>query len=215
MTVATEQIWKAFIQKMRRFVSRNVSDPDDAEDIVQEIFLKLHSRIGTLRDDTRVTPWLYRIARNAIVDYYRSRRPRAPLPENLAAEKGTVEQTAEGRIADGLGEMIKYLPEKYRQAIALTEIEGITQRELAQRLGITLAGAKSRVQRGRALLRRGLMACCHFEFDRRGGLIDYVPRSRCCDECSEQKNREHDAAQNTVSINSSPAAARANRLRGR
>jgi RNA polymerase sigma-70 factor (ECF subfamily) len=77
--------------------------------------------------------------------------------------------------------MIHSLPEPYREAVVLTDLEGLTQKELAGRLSISLSGAKSRVQRGRQKLKEMLLDCCRFEFDRRGGVVDCEPRSmkRC------------------------------------
>ena len=65
-------------------------------------------------------------------------------------------------------------------ALVLTEFEGLTQVEMAEELGLSVSGAKSRVQRARAMLRDDLLECCHFEFDRLGHVIDYEPRPRCC-----------------------------------
>ena len=76
--------------------------------------------------------------------------------------------------------MIELLPEDYREAILLTEYHGLTQQQMAERLGISLPAAKSRVQRGKKLLRELLLACCHFQFDRQGKVIDYYPRCQCC-----------------------------------
>lgn len=83
-------------------------------------------------------------------------------------------------IAEGLADMIRGLPEPYRQALELSELEGIPQRKVAERLGISLSGAKSRIQRGRKLLRDALLECCHFDFDRRGRILEFVPRAPCC-----------------------------------
>jgi RNA polymerase sigma-70 factor, ECF subfamily len=80
--------------------------------------------------------------------------------------------------------MIYSLPEPYRDALVLTEFDGLTQKELAERLGISLSGAKSRVQRGKEQLKRMLHDCCTFEFDRRGRVIDCEPRGNSgCKEC--------------------------------
>src|SRR5262252_2378026 len=84
--------------------------------------------------------------------------------------------------------MVLSLPAQDRQALILTEYQGLTQKELAQRLGLSLSGAKSRVQRAREKLKQQLLACCHFELDRRGHIIDYQPRCVCCstgDCCAE------------------------------
>jgi RNA polymerase sigma-70 factor, ECF subfamily len=91
-----------------------------------------------------------------------------------------VEASPSAEIAAGLKNFIACLPEKYRQALLLTEFEGFSQLRLAESLGISLSGAKSQVQRGRAQLRQALLECCHFEFDRRGNLQDYIPRQECC-----------------------------------
>jgi RNA polymerase sigma-70 factor (ECF subfamily) len=81
--------------------------------------------------------------------------------------------------------MIRTLPEPYRDALVLTEFEGLTQKEMAARLGISLSGAKSRVQRGREQLKRMLLARCEFEFDRLGRIIDCKPRRKdACQECA-------------------------------
>ena len=80
--------------------------------------------------------------------------------------------------------MIEGLPVKHREALKLTEYEGMTQKELAAKLGISISGAKSRVQRARAMLKDALMQCCHFELDRYGTVIDYHPRT--CSSCSPE-----------------------------
>jgi RNA polymerase sigma-70 factor, ECF subfamily len=87
-------------------------------------------------------------------------------------------------MCDGFRRMIYSLPEPYREALVLTEFDGLSQQQLAERLGISLSGAKSRVQRGRQQLKEMLHECCTFEFDRRGKVIDCTPRTKTkCAEC--------------------------------
>jgi RNA polymerase sigma-70 factor (ECF subfamily) len=178
------KIWEEFSQSLLDFIRRRVNDPDDAEDILQEVFLKIHTKIDTLEDDDRLVSWLYQITRNTIIDYYRTRRPSDELPETLSMDPEPVESAPTAQLAAGLREFMTCLPDKYRRAVVLTELDGLKQTELADRLGISISGAKSRVQRGREMLRQALLECCHFEFDRRGGVLDYTPRPDCCDTCS-------------------------------
>jgi RNA polymerase sigma-70 factor (ECF subfamily) len=77
-------------------------------------------------------------------------------------------------------EMLDSLPNDYRQALILTEYQGLTQKELGEKLGISLSGAKSRVQRAREKLKTMLLNCCHFQFDRLGRVIDYQSGCDCC-----------------------------------
>ncbi len=184
MIKSTAQIWEQFHRQLRAFILARVSDPDDADDILQDVFLKIHTRIETLRDQDRLAAWLYQIARNAIIDFYRSRQPIDQLPETLAVMDEPDESTAVDSISGYLKTLVNDLPEKYREAVLLTEYEGLTQEEMGTRLGLSISGAKSRVQRGRDLLREELLDCCHFEFDRVGNLINYAPNPQCCEECA-------------------------------
>lgn len=180
MTTTVEHVWETFHAPLLRFIQGRVSDPAAAEDILQEVFLKVHGRIATLQDTEKLASWLYQITRNAIADYYRERRPDIGVPETLALEPELDEREVERVLALTVKLMLNDLPDIYRAALVLTEYEGLTQKELAERLGISLSGAKSRVQRARQMLKQMLLDCCHFEFDRRGAIIDYQPRCDCC-----------------------------------
>lgn len=182
MKLNEKESWDTFAGRLRSYVRKRVSDPNDVDDILQEIFLKMHSGLGSLRDENRLSAWLYRIAKNAVIDYYRSRKAFVALTDEFP-ENEKEEETPAQHIAQGLAKMVDLLPEKYREAIKLAESERLPLSDVAKRLHLSLPGAKSRVQRGRALLRAELAACCHFEFDRRGGLIDYKLKPRCCREC--------------------------------
>lgn len=180
MTPSTTEIWEEFGDSLRTFINRRVNDPDDVEDVFQDVFLKIHSRIDTLEDHSRLVAWLYQITRNTIIDHYRKRRPLSDLEETKIELDEDMEEEPAAQLASGLRNFMDCLPEKYRQAVVLTELEGLTQAQLAENLGLSLSGAKSRVQRGRELLRQALLDCCHFEFDRRGNLRDYSSRQDCC-----------------------------------
>ena len=188
MKASTQQVWERFSDELKGFLARRVGDADAVEDLLQDVFVRVHTGLDELRDDQRIAPWVYRIARNAVVDHYRRRRPAGDghdeLPE-IPAEDETDAQTdaARERIGTYLAGLVNELPDTYRDAVQLAEVDGLTQAEVGQRLGLSLSGAKSRVQRGRALLRERLQECCHFEFDRRQRIIAYEPRPRCCATC--------------------------------
>jgi RNA polymerase sigma-70 factor, ECF subfamily len=183
MVATTEDIWHGLHDRLLRTIRRHVADAASAEDILQDVFLKIHLRIGTLRDEQRLEGWVYQIVRNAITDHRRRQRPGGPLPDELAAPEAADEDDA-GSVARQLVPFIRGtiadLPAPYREALLLTEYEGLTQQQLAERVGISLSGAKSRVQRGREKLKQILLDCCHVELDRRGGIIDFQGQCACC-----------------------------------
>jgi len=176
----TLDVWKEFNNQLRLFIQRRVSDPADAGDILQDVFLKIHTNLNSLQEKDRLSSWLYTVTRNTITDYYRTRRQSTSLLEQIADEDEPIENEKISQLALGLRYMVVLLPEKYREALILTEIQGLSQQEMANRLGLSLAGAKSRVQRGRRLLKDALLDCCHFEFDQRGRVMDYYQRADCC-----------------------------------
>lgn len=175
-----ELLWDQYSTRLRAFIRSRVWDDAEAEDILQEVFIRIHRHLCCQPEWNKPKSWIYQIARNLIIDHYRRRRETVELPEGLPAEPDLPEEDPEAVLALSLKEMIDGLPEHYRQALLLTEYQGLSQKQLAERLGISLSGAKSRVQRARERLRDMLLRCCHFEFDRRGRIVDYYQRCCCC-----------------------------------
>jgi RNA polymerase sigma-70 factor (ECF subfamily) len=177
-----ELLWNQYSRRLRAFIRSRVGDDAEAEDILQEVFIRVHRNLCCLPEPEWHRPgsWIYQIARNLIIDQYRRRRELVAIPENLPAEPDLPEDDPQALLALSLRELIDELPEPYRQALILTEYQGLSQKQLAERMGISLSGAKSRVQRARDKLRDMLLRCCHFEFDRRGHIVDYEPRCCCC-----------------------------------
>jgi len=186
MIITTEVVWQEFNTKLKQFILKYIPEQQSAEDILQDVFVKIHTHIETLRDRRKLQSWIYQITRNAIYDYYRDRKPITGISEILDLSEEPADNDVERMLAASIKEMIDCLPSVYRQALILTEYEGLTQKELADQLGLSFSGAKSRVQRAREKLKEMLLACCHLEFDRRGRIIDYYPRCNCCknDGCS-------------------------------
>jgi RNA polymerase sigma-70 factor, ECF subfamily len=182
MTTTTEHIWEAFHTPLSQFIRCRVPDETVAEDLLQDVFLKIHQHMDTLKDAKRLESWIYQITRNTIIDYYRSIKPTVTLDEadvlDLPEEFPTDDIVSE--LLPCVRAMVSNLPDKDRQALVLCEYQGLTQKELGEHLGISLSGAKSRVQRAREKLKQQLLECCHFELDRRGHILDYQPRCHCC-----------------------------------
>jgi RNA polymerase sigma-70 factor (ECF subfamily) len=161
------------------FVLRRVGDPADAEDIVQDVLVRALAHRDSLRDHGKLRSWLFSITRNAIVDHYRARRPTEPLPPDLRVDTDEPDRAAVRELSQCLVSMADSLPAPYREALVLSELEGLRQREIAERLGLSLSGAKSRVQRARRLLATNLLECCRVELDAAGRIQDYHGRGGC------------------------------------
>jgi RNA polymerase sigma-70 factor (ECF subfamily) len=176
--VDTGALWVQLRGRLRAFVSRRVSKGADVEDIVQWVFLRLHESRTSLRDADRVHAWLYRTARRAIADYYRTPSRRRELPsghasdlESLAeAEDGAAEAADLFQAAECLAPLIDDMPLPYREAIVLADLQGMRLADVARSAGVSLSGMKSRVQRGRQRLKQLLLACCQIALDGRTGI---------------------------------------------
>lgn len=182
MTPTVEAIWENFASQLRNFIRARVRDHSAAEDILQEVFIKIHRKLPTLRDGERAEAWVWRITRNAISDHFRRARPNEPLPNEL---KGAVEHEIDlPDLSPCVRRFVAELPPNYRKALVLTEWQGLTQEQMAKQLGLSISGAKSRVQRARVQLKELLLDCCRFELDRRGNVLDMQPlRKKCAADC--------------------------------
>ena len=192
----TNNLWADFYKPLRNFVARRVTNDADVEDVLQEVFLRIHKHLHTLQQAERVDAWMYQITRNVITDHYRAREAlRAVVSGNNGVEiesallRHAASLTDEDednlrQMAECLRPMIERLADPYRQALTLTELEGVTQTAAAAYFGISVSGMKSRVQRGRERLKQQLLTCCKIELDRRGGIADYEC-SLCDDEADD------------------------------
>lgn len=186
----TETLWREFHQRLRAFVARRVPRTSDVEDVVQEVFIRIHKAADSLQQREQPAAWVFQITRNVIVDHFRAgnRQPVA-IAEDIVEEHlealagaGAEEPSEVAELAGCLAPMIAGLPPIYREAIQLADLNGVTQTEAARRAGVSVSGMKSRVQRARAELRTRLLECCRLELDRRGGIVEYSVRDtgKCC-----------------------------------
>lgn len=180
---------------LRAFIAKRVADESEVDDLLQEVFLRMHRRIDSLKDPRRIVSWLYQIARHIIVDHYRSARRRRETPSGLARDMEGIEIPVLPSIAESgrlhmelagcLRPMVDRLAMDYRDAVTLVELEGLTQRAAATRLGLSLSGMKSRVQRGRRQLKQMLEDCCLIQLDSRQRVMDYERRTVDCEGCPD------------------------------
>jgi RNA polymerase sigma-70 factor, ECF subfamily len=181
--LTTERLWQDFKNALYGYILKNVGDSDEAQDILQDVFVKIHTHLHTLQDEERVSSWVYQIARNTIIDHQRQRKNHFNVDEIQLQSDLEPEPDASLELASGLGYYIDNLPEPYRTAVVMTELEGKKQTELSREWGISESGAKSRVQRGRQMIKDALLECCHFEFDLRGNVMAYASRPEYCSLC--------------------------------
>lgn len=201
MTNKTEELWQELHDGLRAFIVKRVNDQGHVEDILQEVFLRLHRQIDSVQDARRIVSWIYQVTRNVIIDHYRKPGRQREIPTGLSealqaldelpifSETVRSDESEESRteLAGCLRPMIEQLSPDYREAINLVELEGLTQHTAAKRIGISLSGMKSRIQRGRKQLKQMLDDCCLIELDGRGGVIDYRARTAECDSCTGSK----------------------------
>ncbi len=193
-SLTNARAWRLLEAKLRPFVARRVRASADVDDVLQEVYVRVQRGLPNLRDHQRFGPWVYQLAQNAVVDHFRG-KAKHPLPRAAqssaaagaleAAEAATEPQllpnphechSIEGEVAAYAALLVSELPSPYREALTLTELQGLTQKEAAELLGLSLSGMKSRVQRGREKLRTALEECCDIALDARKHVIDCHPR---------------------------------------
>lgn len=185
MLGSINQVLEEMAMPLKSFVRKHIANEQDAEEITQDVLLKIFSSVSGLKDDSRIRAWIYRITRNAIIDYYRKANKSVDFVElnDELEEKLYEDQNSNKEIAGCLKAMIENLPDKYKEAILLTELNHLTHKELGALLGISISGAKSRVQRARKMLKDMLTSCCSLEFDGMGNIIDYKHNMSKCKYC--------------------------------
>lgn len=174
---AINKLWQEYRIQLHRYVSHRVASQEEAEDIVHDVLVRVYSKRDSLHEVKNLKAWLNTVARNAIIDYYRTQRPMEPLPETLLVEEPKPSGARE--LMRCLLPLIQELPQIYREPLILGDLDGWPQKSVAQKLDLSVSGAKSRIQRGRHLLKNLFLECCKLEYDVLGHVSNVIPSSNC------------------------------------
>jgi RNA polymerase sigma-70 factor, ECF subfamily len=174
----TEKTYREYRTKLLAFVRRRVGSPQVAEDILQDVFLKLLTKGNSVKEKGSLHGWLYQVTRNAIIDHWRRARHHETVTDEMPAEEDA--GPAGRELADCLWPLLQALPETYREALHQSEIQEIPLKQVALAQGISLPGVKSRIQRGRRKLKAMLLDCCRVEVAQSGRVVDFEAKSKCC-----------------------------------
>lgn len=177
MSEVTREIWQKFNQRLANYITARVAVPEDAEDLLQEAFLRFHR--APPPPESNHSGWVFAVVRNLIADYYRRRKSTASPDHNLPERERFEVTETEQTVAGWLEALIEGLPPKYGEAVLLADLRGQSMKQVAQKLGLSVPGAKSRVQRGRIMLAEALDSCCELYFDQAGRVDGWRKRNVC------------------------------------
>jgi len=172
-----QQVHEAFRPKIHRYLTRLVGEPE-AEDLTQEVFIKVSSALKTFRGESQLSTWIYRIATNTAIDKIRSTAYRQGAEQSLSDDINETEdkdawtgeetpsleqQLMRKEMVDCFEEYVANLPVSYRTVFVLSDLEELTNQEIAEILGLSLDVVKIRLHRGRSKLLRELRTHCKEE----------------------------------------------------
>lgn len=170
--------YQALHSSLLGWLIAKVDDRSIAEDLLHDVFRKALVASDQKSPPENINAWLFTITRNTVIDYYRSKRLMLELPEDLQSDDG--QYNAHQQLSVCLLPMVKQLPAIYRDVLIAVDFEGGTQQAVADEEGVSLSAIKSWVSRGRQLLRKSLVACCHIETSGSGNIDDFYQKSPSC-----------------------------------
>lgn len=180
--MTTKEVWKTYHKDIKYFILSKVKDTATTDDILQDTFIKVHTKLNTLKDNSKLKSWIFAIARNSIIDYFKTNKITFDNSTfDIVEEEINNSHTHE----DCLRGIIKNLPKKYRDPLFLSDIKGLKQQEIADQLQQSLPTTKSQIQRARKLIAKGFMDCCGFEMNAKGKLVGEVQEKADCKVCRE------------------------------
>jgi RNA polymerase sigma-70 factor (ECF subfamily) len=191
--IDVQQVWMEVRGRLRAFIAKRVADDAAVDDLLQEVFLKIHDKIDQVQDPRRLVSWIFTVTRRVIIDYYRTSHRQRELPAGLATDVESLMAAGEPKddpdepriqLAGCLRPMVDQLAPEYRDALRLVELDGLTQQAAASTLGLSLSGMKSRVQRGRRQLKALLHDCCLIQLNARRGVAEAALRDPTANPCA-------------------------------
>jgi len=178
-----EDIWLDYSAALKRFVHAKISNVDDVEDVLQEILLKTHQNLASIKDKNSVKSWLFQVANNAIIDFYRKNGRRLESSEIDVVEDENSANTVRLAISACVQPFIKALPQEDATLLTAIDINEQSQKDYAREIGVSYSTLKSRVQKSRERLKKVFDDCCHYQRDKDGTVYGYenkpIKRTDC------------------------------------
>ncbi|MBW6489419.1 sigma-70 family RNA polymerase sigma factor [Sulfurimonas sp.] len=180
-----EQIYKQYYSRLLSFINSKVHNTDDAKDILSEVFIKIYANIDKLDSDEKLTSWIFAITRNSIIDFYRREAKNRDNiefnEESIFKEKEQPDAISE--LSNCIEPIINSLAPKYAQALYLSEIKELKQKEIADKLNISHSNIKNIIFRGKKQIKEKLLRCCSYKYDNLGNIVEFDIKDENCNFC--------------------------------
>lgn len=185
----TKIIWKTYSEDLRRFILSKIKDEIITDDLLQEVFIKVHTKISSVQNLSKVKSWLFTVANNTVMDHFRATKNSkvkldADLPSNVEDYNDRTIDFYEHSEQDCLYGIIKSLDKKYRDPLFMADIQGYKQQQIAETLKLPLPTVKSQIQRARKKIAQGFMDCCGYQLNEEGKLVGEIKTKEDCKVCS-------------------------------
>lgn len=178
-----DQIWHEYRAGLNAFLHSKLSNPDDVDDLLQEILLKSYLNLASLKDAASIKAWLFQIANRSVIDFYRKNGRIKDEPLWLSEDEETQDDTVKTALSLCVLPFINELPDDKARLLRAIELEGVSQKNYAEQLNIPYTTLKSQVKKARSELKVLFDQCCHFQQDKFGNLIDYEKKPDACNRC--------------------------------
>lgn len=165
-------IWQKNHDQVKQVICKKLKGDDSCHDLLQNLFLKIVAKQDRLTLVDKPAAYVMRMAQNVVVDHYRSKRLRAAEVSDCNLSEHEIETISSCEDSISLLPFIQTLPKIYRDILILADLQGMSQKELAERLNISYSNARTRIQRARQMLKQAILACCDYRFDRYGNLLN-------------------------------------------
>ncbi len=172
LTMKIDEIWVKYRLALQRFLHAKVSNEADVEDLLQEILIKTHNNLASVKTQKSIKAWLFQLANNTIIDFYRKQaRHETSNIEDFLVDENTA--SVKVKLANCISPFIQALPEAHANLLIAIDINNQSQKQYAEQHGISYSTVKSRVQKSRSLLKQVFDDCCHFNIDKLGNVYGY------------------------------------------
>lgn len=179
-------VYTEFHRSLLSYVRSKIRSKEDAEDILQNVFIKISANANALSEKEKLQSWLFTVTKNAVIDYYRMKANKRSVQwDEVFAEQLQDEETLDATkgLDECIATMIALLPDEYRSIVEDAELHGIKQKDLAEKYNMAYPSMRSRVQRGRERLKQLFYNCCHIQTDSHGNVLQAHGRPDCESPC--------------------------------